>query len=232
MSRRAIVLGSLGAAVAVAAALVAVFAFGSSGSSQPPTQVLGAAHVAALLHGVPQHGAALGSPTAPVTLVEFADPQCPYCAQWARDTLPTLVAEYVRPGKVQLVFVGMTFVGPDSETALRTAFAAAAQGRFWNVLELLYENQGTENTGWVSETLLRSVGAAVPGLDTDRMLSERSSAAVDRALAQADRAARAAGINSTPSFELGRTGGPLQLFQPTDLEPSGITPALDAALKS
>lgn len=230
MPRRTLLLGSVALAAVVAAALAAVFAFGSSGSSPPAPFVTGASGVAALLRDIPQHGSALGSPTAPVTLLEFADPQCPYCGEWERGALPTIVDRYVRPGKVRIVFEGMAFVGADSETALRTALAAGRQGRFWNVLELLYANQGKENAGWVTEPLLRAIGKAVPGLDAERMLADRSSAAVDKAVAQSADVARRAGVTSTPTFAVGRTGGPMRVVQLTSLDASALTPALDSVL--
>src|SRR4051812_750117 len=65
--------------------------------------------------GIPQQGAALGRPTAPVTLVEYADLQCPYCAEWARRTLPVLASDYVRSGRLRIVFRGLAFVGPESD---------------------------------------------------------------------------------------------------------------------
>lgn len=229
MSRRMLVVVAL--AVATGAAALAVALLLTSGTTAAPqAPVTGAARIAAMLGGIPQNGNVLGSRTAPVTLVEFADPQCPYCGIFERDALPTIVSRYVRPGKVRIVFEGMTFVGPDSATALRTALAAAGQNRFWNVLELLYENQGTENAGWVTDALLRGIGAAVPGLDTGRMLSERNSATVDAAVARASAAASNAGITGTPSFLVGRTGGAMQLVHATSLTAAGLTPALDAAL--
>ncbi|HZS31623.1 MAG TPA: thioredoxin domain-containing protein [Gaiellaceae bacterium] len=228
MSRRTIVLVSLGVAVA-AAAVVAALALGSGGSKQSTT-LAGVASTASMLRGIPQQGEALGSPAAPVTLVEFADPQCPYCGMWARDALPTIVDLYVRTGKVRIVFVGMAFVGADSATALRTALAAGEDNHFWNVIELLYENQGTENTGWVTDSLLHSIGAAVPGLDTSRMLASRNSPPVDRAVARAAAMARSAGVNSTPSFEVGRTGRSMHLVQLTSLDAAALAPALDVAL--
>ncbi len=229
-SRRTLVVGSAALAAVVAAVLVAVFALSSGGSSPPPATVTGVQGVERLLQGIPQHGTTLGSPSAPVTLFEFADLQCPYCGIWARDALPTIVARYVRSGKVRLVFEGMSFVGPDSVTALRTALAAGRQDRFWNVLELLYENQGSENTGWVTDSLLRGIGAAVPGLDGGRMLGDQGSVAVDGMLAQAAAVARSAGVNSTPTFAVRKTGGQMQLVHPASLAPSALEPALDAAL--
>lgn len=218
------------AVAAAAAALVAALELTSGTTAARAAPVTGAARVGALLSGIPQQGTVLGSRTAPVTLVEFADPQCPYCGMWERDALPTIIGGYVRPGKVRIVFEGMTFVGPDSEIALRTALAAADQNRFWNVLELLYENQGTENTGWVTDSLLRGIGAAVPGLDTGRMLSERNSASVAAALAQASTSASNARVTSTPTFLVGRTGGAMRPAPVTSLTASALTPALDAAL--
>ena len=110
----------------------------------------------ALFRDIPRNGIALGSPQAPVTLVEFADLQCPYCARWSRDAFPTIVDEYVRAGRVRVVFRGLSFVGPESNTALRAALAAGEQNRLWDVVHGLYLGQGAENSGWVSERLLRS----------------------------------------------------------------------------
>lgn len=227
MSRRTVVLASLAVAVATAAAFAALAL--SSGAKRS-VALTGVGSVARMLDGVPQHGQALGSPHAPVTLIEFADPQCPYCGDWARDALPAIVSRYVRPGKVRIVFEGLAFVGPDSGTALRTALGASPDNRFWNVIELLYENQGTENTGWVTDSLLRSIGNAVPGLDTGRMLASRHSPPVDLAVTRATVMARDAGVNSTPSFGVGRTGGAMHLVQMTSLDTSGLMQALDSAL--
>lgn len=232
---RRLLAGSIAAAVVAAGAIAAALTLTSSGGAKqasPGSGLTGVTAVERMLAGVPQQGTALGSPDAPVTLVEFADLQCPYCARWADDALPTLVDKYVRTGKVRMVFNGMHFLGADSTTALRTALAAGSQNRFWNVLELLFRNQGTENAGWVTEDLLRSVGSAVPGLDVQKMLDARSSAAVDNLLAQAASLADQAGVNATPSFAVGKTGGPLQLVQLQSLTAAALEPSLDAALRS
>ena len=217
---------------AVAAGALALGALAAScGGSQPSTAtVKSETQVSQLLAGIPQHGTALGSPSAPVTLVEFADLQCPYCGDWARSALPAIVRRYVRPGHVRIVFNGLAFVGPDSEKALRTALAAGRQNRFWNVLELLYENQGAENSGWVSDQLLQSIGQAVPGLDVERMLDERNAAGVAGELNAATALANSKGVRSTPSFAVGRSGSALRVVHVTSLDAGGIAPSLDAAL--
>ena len=196
----------------------------------PTASLLGVAGTATLFGGIPQSGLVLGDPSAPVTLVEYADMQCPYCAEFARNVLPTIVKEYVRPGKVRLVFSGLSFIGPDSETALRAALAAGKQNRLWNFVELLYQNQGGENEGWVTDELLGAIAAAVPAVDVARLASDRSSAAIASEIAETQGRADAAGISSTPSFELGPTGGPLERLDVSSLDPAAFGPALDALL--
>ena len=215
--------------VAIPVLLLSTFGVPATGEAAPPF-VRGAGSTAALLRGIPQHGTALGRSDAPVTLVEFADVQCPYCAIWARNAFPTLVRDYVRSGKVRIVFTGMHFVGPDSLTGLNAALAAAAQNRFWHVLELLYQNQGRENSGWISAPLLRAIGRAVPGLDTARMMRDRSSAAVEHLLAAADAFALRAGVRATPTFAVSRLGGPLAIVQVKSLTAAALRRALDGAL--
>jgi protein-disulfide isomerase len=223
------------AVVAVAAAIAVVLVVASllsarGGDDGGSDTVTGVADTEAMLEGIPQDGTVLGSPDAPVTLVEYADLQCPFCAEWARATLPVLVADYVKGGQLKIEFRGLSFIGPDSEEALRSALAAGGQQRLWNVVDLLYVNQGEENSGWVDDDFLRSIGAAVPGLDVDRMQSDAGSSAVTEAIAQAASSATAAGVTSTPSFEIGETGGELAPLEFDSLGPPDFKAAIDRLL--
>ncbi len=183
-----------------------------------------------LFAGIEQQGVALGSPKAPVTLVEYADLQCPYCAQWARDALPTLVEDYVKTGKLRIVFQGLAFIGADSEKALRTAIAAGQDDHLWDVVHGLYLSQGHENTGWVTDELVTEIAAGIPGLDGAELLDARWGSSVEAAMKGAAASARAAGINSTPAFQVGPTRGRLELVQVSSLGPEGIVPAIDDVL--
>ncbi len=220
------------AGVAVVAALVGVSLVGgkSSNGPSPSSTVAMGSKTAALLAGIPQHGDTLGSPRAPVTLVEYADMQCPYCGEFARTTLPALIRDYVRPGKVKLVFRGLEFVGPDSDAALRAVVAAGRQNRQWSYLELMFENQGTENTGWVTDGLIKGVGEAVPGLDVQRMLSDRQAQPVTDAIAVSGQHGQFDGVSHTPWFEVGKTGGATRTLEVSSLDPSAFASTLDQLL--
>jgi protein-disulfide isomerase len=182
-------------AITAAVALVVVALVGRSGSSAPAT-----ANPVVDLTGIPQNGRVLGSPDAKVTLIEWADPQCPACRSYAETFFPTVVDEYVRPGKVNTEFRGFPFIGEDSVKAYRFLLAAAEQSKLWQLQEAMYRNQGAERSGWVTDNLIRELGAQIDGLDVDRLFSdaERSDIVAEAAGAQA--AGQAAGIQGTPTL--------------------------------
>lgn len=180
---------------------------GSNGAAPPAgTPLPGAEDVEALLGGIPQDGEELGEPNAPVTLVVYADPQCPACAGFAVETLPELIERYVRPGDVRLQYRGVPIIGPDSETGLAAAYAAGLQGRLWNFSDITYLNQGEENSGWLDDDFIRAAGDSVPGLDVEQLFADRDSAEVEDLLAAARADAEEAGLQGTPTFQVGRTG--------------------------
>lgn len=233
-SRARLYLAATGFAVLVAATLVIVSQFTNTGTraANPATaQLTGVGDNATLLAGIPQHGTVLGSPKARVTLVEYADLQCPYCGEFSRNALPTLIQDYVRTGKVRLVFRGLAFVGPESENALRAALAAGQQNRLWNFMHLVYENQGAENSGWVTDGFIRSVAGGIAGVDATRLVTDAQSTSVTDAIAAAQQLATSDGVNSTPSFLVGRTGGVLTRLGVSSLDPAAFRPTLDKLLQ-
>jgi protein-disulfide isomerase len=183
------------------------------------------AAVVSSLKGIPQSGVTLGSPDAPVTIVEFADLQCPFCAEYSRNVLPTLIDRYVRTGKVQLQLRLLRFLGPDSDRLARVAVAAAAQNRMWQFVELAYERQGRENSGYATDDFINRLAADAGLKKTD------AGAAAERQVQQSEQAARTLRIESTPSFLIGRTGRPLQRFQPSDLTPDAFIPRIQEELR-
>ena len=102
----------------------------------------------------------LGDPKAPLTVTEYVDLQCPVCARAATTTVPALIRDQVRAGKVKLAVRTLSFLGPDSVRAARVAAGAERQGRLWPFLEAFYARQGTENSGYVTDGFLRDVARA------------------------------------------------------------------------
>ena len=211
------VAGLLAGALVAAALLARDDGGGPSGS---PTPVVD-------FDGIPQEGALLGSTEATVRVIEYADLQCPACRQYAEAVVPILVNDYVRPGRVLAEFRGLRlrFLGPDSDKALRFVIAAGLQNRLWNLQEALYRNQGAENSGWVTDDLVRELAGEIPGLDVDRLFADRDSDAVTRLIEEDEAQAEADGIPGTPTV-LVQIGDE----EPYAIDPSQLGPALDDAL--
>jgi protein-disulfide isomerase len=201
------VTAALVATAAIVAVLVAVFTSGSTSELRPGKPVPGSAATSSMLRGIPQQGFALGRSGAPVTLTEYGDLQCPSCASFAQEELPGLLSTYVRSGRMRILYRPLDLIGKDSLRAARIAVALAAQDRLWQFVELMYRNQGAENTGYVTDTYLKALASAIPGADVARALAQRGSAGVNAQIARFAAEAHRLGLSGTPSFVIARTGG-------------------------
>jgi protein-disulfide isomerase len=212
----------LGGALALAAVIVVVaIVISSSGSDSkggsPKGDANGTNQTTQLLGGIPQSGPTLGKPDAPVTVTEFADLQCPFCRDYTLKQLPSIVAKYVKTGKVKMVFKNYAFIGPDSLTAARAAEAAGKQNKLWNFIDVFYNNQGTENTDYVTDAFLTKIADGA-GVDAKRMLTDRQDPKIDTSIAKAQQDAQQAGVNSTPTFLVQKAGQPAKKASAQQIE--------------
>jgi protein-disulfide isomerase len=168
----------------------------TSTTPEPPVQIETASLAA--IRGLPQQGFVLGPASAKPLIVEYADLQCPFCADYSTGNQHEVIDRYVKPGTARLEFRGLSFIGEDSTRALRFVHAAAAKNKAWDVIELLYENQGEENSGWVTDGLVRAIATEV-GLDPAAMVDSLTSTAYDAAIARTNARARADDVSATPS---------------------------------
>jgi protein-disulfide isomerase len=166
------------------------------------TSLEGVGEVRRLLRGVPQDGMVLGEPRAKLTLVEFADLQCPTCKAYAEETLPALIRGPVARGEAKLDFRNFTIVGPESTTAGAAALAAGEQGHGWSFVELFYRNQGGEETGYVTDSFLTALARAAGVADIARWNRIRRGDRVLDAVAATTAEAEGLGFTGTPSFAL------------------------------
>lgn len=200
-----------------------------SGSSTTASKLPDAADVQQLFAGIPQNGNVLGKPSAPVTVIEYIDLQCPFCRQFETEAMPTILENYVRKGKAKVEARVISIIGPDSQTGREAALAAAKQNKMFNFNQLLYDNQGTENTGWLDDTVISSAAASIPGLDASRLQSDRGSQSVKQELAKIDSQADTAGVRGTPTIYVVHKGGKPQLVT---LSSSGDPSALETAINT
>ncbi len=84
-----------------------------------------------------------GNPDAPITIVEFSDYQCPFCARFYAQTLPLLLEEYIDEGKVNLVYRDFPVqrIHPNALAAAAAAECADDQGKYWEYHDTLFEKQ-------------------------------------------------------------------------------------------
>jgi protein-disulfide isomerase len=142
-------------AVAAVAAVVGVAAFIAMSGTASPTPA------ATIPPGVRQTSHVRGVETAPITIEEWADFQCPACGSFARTTEPQLIATYVARGQVKIVYRHMAFLGQESQWAAEASECADEQGKFWEFHDRLFASQAGENRGTFSKDNLKRIGDAL-----------------------------------------------------------------------
>jgi protein-disulfide isomerase len=188
-----------------------------------------AEEVAALYEGIPQKGMRLGKADAPATLVEIADLQCPFCAQYSVTALPTIVQDYVRTGKVAYELRLRSFLGRDSVRAAGAAAEAANENLMFQFADLFYRNQGPENSDYADADFMREIAGQVDGLDVERVVAAADDPLSYPAVERNEMFAREIGSTGTPDFYL-RRNGKLTPLEVRGTAPEDYTAALDAAL--
>jgi protein-disulfide isomerase len=171
-------------AMAVVIAFVIFQATGSSSDKLPARTTSG-------------QGRILGDPNAPVTLVEYADFQCPVCKRAETSLLPEIEKDYIQTGKVKLEFRMYPFIGQESWNAAQAADAAGDQGKFWEYHDALFNAQGAENGGNFTFEKLVAIAERL-GLDVQKFSDTLSANTHLKAIQKEKDAAN--GVSSTPTF--------------------------------
>lgn len=169
---------------------------------------------------VAQQGYTYGDPSAPVTIDEYVDFQCPFCERAVASVMPAIDKQYVETGVAKVVAHPIAILGTESVQAAAAAAAANAQGKFWPYFDALYANQGAENSGAFSNERLTKIAQAV-GLDMSAFSSAFDSGQYTSQVTQDTQAARTAGVTSTPTILVNGVK--------VDASVGGITAAIEAA---
>ncbi len=182
------------AAVGLAALFIGPNVIASMTPIGPITQITPAAYPTA-------SGLSLGDPNAPVKLVEYADFQCPFCGEFAKDFAPSIIEKYVASGQVYFTYATDSFIGPESAAAAEAAYCANDQGKFWPYHDMLFANQTTENSGDFSDRRLKAFAQTL-GLDMGKFNSCYDSHKYQSQVQQDSVKANQAGVTATPSFTI------------------------------
>jgi protein-disulfide isomerase len=141
----------------------------------------------------------IGSADAPVTIVEFSDFQCPFCAGFYSSTFPQLKQDYIDTGKVKLVYrdFPLSNIHQYAEKAAEAANCAQEQGKYWEYSDILFKNQSDWNTVGVSKF---KDYAAQLGLNQDQFNSCLDSGSMAQEIQNDFNQGMNYGVSGTPSF--------------------------------
>lgn len=149
-----------------------------------------------------QDGRTKGQSDAPITVYELSDFQCPFCRQFAVETLPVLESEYIATGKVRLIFWNfpLTSIHPNAVAAHEVAMCAEKQGRFWDMHDLLYRQQEAWGPLIQPGPVLLAYADSV-GADRTALTSCVQSGAMQPVIRrEAEQAYQRLQVTSTPTF--------------------------------
>jgi protein-disulfide isomerase len=190
------------------------------GSQTSPVALPGAGDANDLFRGIPQHGLSLGKPNAPVTMRMFIDVQCPFCRDYETTKLPTIVRKYIRTGQVRLDLKPWAFLGPQSFTGRLGLIGASLQNKGFEYAKVLYDNQGTEETGWLNGQMMANIAASVTGLKLAQWQADTNGSSPKSIASQVDALATQDKVQGTPTVLVGHTGGKLTSVSAGGTEPN------------
>lgn len=140
----------------------------------------------------------LGNPEAVITLIEFGDFQCPFCARFFFTTEKQIKEQYIKTGKAKLVWRDFAFLGQESLDSAQAARCAGERGKFWEYHDYLFEKQKGENLGTFSIENLKRFADDLK-LDTTEFSSCLDSKKYLSAIEEETRLGKALGVDGTPT---------------------------------
>jgi protein-disulfide isomerase len=151
----------------------------------------------------------LGSDSAQITIIEFGDYQCHQCYNWFHNTKDSIVTNYIKTGKANLVFVDLAFLGRDSPKAAAASYCAEEQGKYWEFHNLLYTSQEGIDSGWANSERLKAFAFSL-GLDMELFDSCVDSGKFNKRVQYNINEAKKHGASGTPTFIIVHSNGQQQ----------------------
>lgn len=149
---------------------------------------------------------ALGAVDAPIVMTMFSDFECPFCARYAVNTQPNLIADYVDSGLLRIEWNDSAAGGPAAQAA-QAGRAAAAQGKFWEFQKAVFDAAVAKGNGHPEFTVDELVDAArTAGVeDIDLFREQLEDGTWEKAVQESTAYAHSIGVQGTPQFVIGTT---------------------------
>ena len=141
----------------------------------------------------------LGNPDAPITILEWGDYQCTFCYKFHQNTLDTIYEDFIKTGKVKLVFKDFPLNGPDSLLAAQATYCAEDQEKYWEYHNELYKNWAGEKTGWITRESLDKFATTI-NLDLNEFNTCLDEGKYQDKVNELHEFGKEIGIDATPSF--------------------------------
>jgi protein-disulfide isomerase len=147
---------------------------------------------------------AIGNNNAPISIIEFGDYQCPFCARFNQETKDELVSKYVDTGIVRFGFKDLIIndLPKDKLSTLsaEASYCAAEQDKFWDYHDEVYRNSRGENTGWISNESLLGFANNMNMPNIAQFTECLNSHKYNQLVVQNDIFAKNLGLSTTPTF--------------------------------
>ena len=141
----------------------------------------------------------MGSHNAPITILEWGDYQCTFCYKFHQNTLDIINEDFIKTGKVKIIFKDFPLNGPDSKLAAEASYCAQDQEKYWKYHDELYKNWGGERTGWITRESLTKFAETVD-LDIEKFNKCLDDHKYENKVDLLYAFGKEIGIDATPSF--------------------------------
>ncbi len=141
----------------------------------------------------------MGNTNAPITILEWGDYQCTFCYKFHQNTLDIINEDFIKTGKVKIIFKDFPLNGFDSKLAAEASYCAQDQEKYWKYHDELYKNWGGERTGWITRESLTKFAETVE-IDVEKFNKCLDDHKYENKVDLLYAFGKEIGIDATPSF--------------------------------
>ena len=190
-----------------------------NGDDTDEIKITGAAEIQSLVGGIPQEGARLGSPSAPVTVQVFNDMQCDTCSVWNQDVIVPLISGPVRDGDLQLIYHNFPMTESGFFLGAYGAVAAAKQDYEWQFIQLFFANQDEAEKRGADQEFLDNIarGVGIVNFNVEQWQRDMDDEDIQQTLEDDEELTAERRLPAEPAVVVGGPNGTKQLIESPSL---------------